>query len=309
MKPNKQNTAEEDAAYRLLVENLEDYAVFMMDFRGNIATWNKGAERQFGYKEKEVLGKNFSLIFTKEDQALNLPKKELIEARKNGRADDERQHVHKNGKKFWCSGVVVKFEDKNGKFVGLSKIVRDISEKKKAEETIKHQAMHDTLTGLANRRLMFENLAEAISASKKEKEVFALAFVDLDKFKNLNDTEGHDTGDLLLQEVAVKLAGSVRQEDTVARFGGDEFIILLRNIKNAKFAKTVVEKILASLQPVYIINNKKIQIKGSIGVVLCPDHGKDMARMLKHADVALYQAKASGGNCFQFYTEQKKKSK
>jgi len=252
-----------------------------------------------------VLGKNFSIIFTKEDQKLKLPQKELREAKKTGRADDERQHVHKDGKSFWCSGVVVKFEDTSGKFLGMSKIVRDISERKKAEDTIQHQAMHDALTGLANRRLMFEQLALAIVATEKDKEVFALAIVDLDKFKEVNDTEGHDTGDLLLQEVAVKLAGNVRQVDTVARFGGDEFILILRNIKNETQAKKIVTKVLQSLQPFYKINNKKLYIKASIGLALCPIDGKEASLLMKHADSALYQAKKSGGNCYQFYKKSK----
>ncbi len=301
MKSKKQIVPEQDVAYRLLVENLQDYAIFLMDAKGYITTWNKGAERQFGYKEKEIIGKNFSIIFTKEDQKLGLPNKELMQAKKTGRADDERQHVSKNGKVFWCSGMVVKFADKTGKFIGMSKIVRDISERKKAEETIHHQAMHDTLTGLANRRLMFEQLALAITAVKKNKEVIALAVVDLDKFKEVNATQGHGTGDLLLQEVAVKLAGNVRQEDTVARFGGDEFVIILRSIKNETQAKKVVGKILKSLQPSYNINNKKLYTKASIGVALCPQDGKDMTNLMKHADIALYEAKATGGNCYKFY--------
>lgn len=295
----------EDAAYRLLVQNLEDFAVFMMDSQGRITTWNKGAEIQFGYKKKEVLGKNFSLIFTKEDIRLGLPKKELREAKKSGRAEDERQHVNKKGDAFWCSGVVVKFEDSTGKFVGLSKVVRDISERKKNEETIQHQAMHDTLTGLANRRLMFEQLAVAVTSTKKTKETVALVFLDLDNFKGVNDVEGHDTADLLLQEVAVKLAGSVRAEDTVARFGGDEFIIILRNIKDQKQAIRVVKKILKTLQPTYKINNKKLTIKASIGVALCPKDGKDVAHLMRNADSALYEAKKAGGNCYKLYSSNK----
>lgn len=302
MKTNKLEDNEvKDVAYRLLVDNLEDYAVFMMDANGLITTWNKGAELQFGYTEKEVLGKNFSLIFTEEDKRLGLPKKELAKAKSVGRAEDERQHVGKNGKPFWCSGVVVKFEDDNGKFVGLSKMVRDISERKKNEDIIQHQAMHDTLTGLANRRLLFDQLGVAVASSKRNKEIIALAFIDLDKFKNVNDTEGHTTADLLLKEVAVKLAGNVRAEDTVARFGGDEFIIILRNLKNQSDAEKVIKKVLSSLQPTYEINNKHIDIKASIGIAICPMDGKDIAHLMKNADTALYAAKGAGGNCYRFY--------
>lgn len=312
MKPIKVNSklqspVHTDAAYRLLVENLEDYAVFMMDAQGKITTWNKGAERQFGYSEEEVIGKNFSIIFTKEDKKLGIPQKELKEAVSKGRADDERQHVHKDGKVFWCSGVVVKFEDSSGKFIGMSKIVRDISERKKAEETIHHQAMHDPLTGLANRKLMYDQLTIAVESTKKAKEIIALAIIDLDNFKSVNDTEGHNTGDLLLQEVATKLAGCVRQEDTVARFGGDEYIIILRNIKAQSQAQKVIKKILLTLQPPYTINNKKIPIKASIGIAMGPFDGKDVMTLMKHADIAMYQAKKLGGNTFNFYKKEVKK--
>lgn len=302
MKIDKPVNAVEDVAYRLLVEKLEDYAIFMMDADGLITTWNKGAEIQFGYEEKEVLGRNFSLIFTEEDKRLGLPKKEIDEAKKVGRADDERQHVGKDGKAFWCSGVVVKFEDEHGKFVGLTKMVRDISERKKNEGIIQHQAMHDSLTGLANRRLLFEELAIAVDSTKKNNEIVALAFIDLDKFKSINDTEGHDTGDLLLKEVAVKLAGSVRTEDVVARFGGDEFIVILRNIKDTHEAEEIIKGILHSLQPTYEINNKQLDIKVSIGIALCPTDGKDLAHLIKNADISLYEAKKAGGNCYKFYT-------
>ncbi|GAC1414301.1 MAG: hypothetical protein NVSMB66_7400 [Candidatus Doudnabacteria bacterium] len=303
MKAQKEIIPAKDIAYRLMIQNLEDFAVFMMDARGHITTWNKGAELQFGYKEKEVLGKDFSLIFTNEDKRLGLPKKELNEAKKNGRAEDERQHVNKKGQTFWCSGVVVKFEDSNGKFVGLSKVVRDISERKKNEETIKHQAMHDTLTGVANRRLMFEELAIALASSKKNKDIFALSFIDLDHFKTINDTEGHSTADLLLQKVAIKLAGSVGSENTVARFGGDEFVLILKNLKNRDQVNKIVKKVLKTLQPSYNINNKEIHIKASMGVAIYPEHGKDIGHLLKSADEALYDAKKAGGNCYKFYSK------
>lgn len=303
MKINKQVNGVEDIAYRLLVEKLQDYAILMMDADGLITTWNKGAEMQFGYIEEEVLGKNFSLIFTEEDKRLGLPLKELNEAKAVGRAEDERQHIGKDGKAFWCSGVVVKFEDEKGKFVGLSKMVRDISERKKNEEIIQHQAMHDTLTGLANRRLLFDELAIAIASTKENKEIIALAFIDLDKFKTINDTEGHDTADLLLKEVAVKLASSVRSEDMVARFGGDEFIIVLRNIQDRDDAEKIIKNILNTLQPAYEINNKHLDIKVSMGVTVCPTDGKDMAHLIKNADVALYEAKKAGGNCYRFYAK------
>ncbi len=302
-----QSQANTDTAYRILVENLEDYAVFMMDAKGKIKTWNKGAERQFGYSEKEAIGKNFSIIFTKEDKKLGIPQQELKEASSKGRADDERRHVNKKGKAFWCSGVVVKFEDSSGKFIGMSKIVRDISERKKSEETIQHQAMHDPLTGLANRKLMFDQLTIAVESTKKTNEIFALVMIDLDDFKKVNDTLGHDTGDTLLQEVASRLAGSVRQEDTVARFGGDEYVIILRNIKTQIKAKNAIKKILSALQPSYSINNKIIPIKASLGIAMCPVCGKDVVNLMKHADMAMYQTKKLGGNTFTFYKKEAKK--
>ncbi|HYE22493.1 MAG TPA: diguanylate cyclase [Verrucomicrobiae bacterium] len=293
----------QEASYRHLIENLKDYAVFMMDHEGNIATWNEGAERQFGYSEKEAIGKNFSIIFTKEDQKLGIPKQEIKTAKTQGKADDERKHVHKNGREFWSSGVVVPLKDDNGKLLGFTKIVRDVSERKKAEGIIRHLAMHDTLTGLPNRIHMYDLLTKALIEAKRHKELLALAFADLDRFKMVNDTEGHDMGDLLLQEVAVRISSSLRQGDTVARLGGDEFVIILRKQKSpAQIIKTV-EKILFALGPKFVISSKILNAKASIGVAIYPQDGKDMNSLMKRADQALYKAKASGGNCVKLYKE------
>jgi len=290
--------------YQLLVETLEDHAIFMMDTEGHIATWNKGAEIQLGYSEKEMRGKHFSKIFTKEDVLLDIPAQELKISKKKGRCRDDRKHVRKDGAELWVSGVVTAIRDKEGNLRGYSKILNDISAQIKAEDLIRHQAMHDTLTGLPNRKLMNDNFSETLRESKKNSEQFAVLFIDVDAFKKINDTKGHEMGDLLLEEIARRLASSVRQEDMVARFGGDEFIIILKKVN---VAEKIAQKVSLSMISPVEINGKEMRVTISIGIALYPQDGKTVRVLISAADKALYKAKESGGNCYKFYGKMREK--
>ncbi|MEP7162946.1 MAG: sensor domain-containing diguanylate cyclase [Candidatus Moraniibacteriota bacterium] len=284
--------------YQLLVETLEDHAIFMMDTDGHIATWNTGAEMQLGYTEKEMIGTHFSKIFTKEDIHLGIPAQELKIAKKKGRCRDDRKHVRKDGVELWVSGVVTAICDNGGHLRGYSKVLNDISARIEAEELIRHQAMHDTLTGLPNRKLMNDSFSETLKEAKKNSEQFAILFIDLDAFKKINDTKGHEMGDLLLAEIARRLAGSVRQEDMVARFGGDEFIIILKKVKAAE---KIAQKISLSMISPVEINGKEMRVSISIGIALYPQDGKTARVLISAADKALYKAKECGGNGYKFY--------
>jgi len=185
-------------------------------------------------------------------------------------------------------------------------IARDISERKSAEEAIRHLAFHDTLTGLPNRRLLTDRLQQAMGTSQRKGEHGALMFLDLDQFKLLNDTHGHDVGDLLLQEVARRLQQSIRAVDTVARLGGDEFVVLIQDL-SADFdearlhATTVGHKILASLNEPYVLNQVQHATTPSVGITLFKGESAAPSELLKQADTAMYQAKANGRNTLCFY--------
>lgn len=286
--------------YKMLIEDLEDHAIFIMDPEGMIRTWNRGAQMQLGYTAKQVLGKHFSLIFTKEDVSIGVPAGELEIAQQEGRCRDDRKHVRKDGVELWVNGVVTVIRDGSGDLLGYSKVLNDISARIAAEETIRHQAMHDMLTGLPNRKLMNDFLTTTLSEAQEKGDKFAILFIDMDGFKEINDTYGHEVGDMLLENVALRLAGTVRREDMVARFGGDEFIIILRG---AEKAEGLAEKIAMSLVAPVSLNGIDLRITASIGISLYPNDGENALSLIKAADKALYKIKEKGGNGHTFFDQ------
>lgn len=297
----KKNTIANEENFSFLVESLEDYGVLMLDKKGKIISWNKGAKKIFGYSQKEVIGKSVSLIFSKNDIKLKMPALEMKTAILHGRADDERQHKRKDGSLFWATGVMWAIKDKKGDIQGLSKLIRDISDRKAMEDKIRHQSLHDTLTGLPNRRSFEDRFTLAIKKAKENDEVLATVFLDLDNFKKVNDTLGHDTGDILLQDVASRLSHVLRKGDSICRLGGDEFIIIINNLKTKKNINPVLRKLQKALKPNFSISNKKISMAVSMGVAFYPLDGKTPKKLEKKADLALYKAKKSGKNKYSFF--------
>ncbi|MCW5601406.1 diguanylate cyclase [Nitrosomonas sp.] len=175
-------------------------------------------------------------------------------------------------------------------------------EREQAKQSIIQMATHDVLTGLPNRYLLQDRLRQVLAHNRRTQEQAAVLFVDLDHFKNINDSLGHAVGDLLLQEVAERLNGAIRTEDTVARHGGDEFIILLQNITSSQEAKLVAQKILNELIRSFYIHGKELHIGGSIGIALFPSDGNDVKTLLRSSDIAMYHAKKSGRNNYQFFS-------
>lgn len=178
----------------------------------------------------------------------------------------------------------------------------EIAARKKVEEKILHMASHDNLTGLPNRALFKDRLDTARNMAVRNKERLAILFIDLDGFKAVNDTLGHKAGDLLLQEVARRLQASVRQSDTVARVGGDEFIVLLNGIDRAGDAELVAKKILAGLGQPISLAGQAAKVGASIGISVFPDHGDDTEKLISYADGAMYEIKKSGKNAYAFHT-------
>jgi diguanylate cyclase (GGDEF)-like protein len=191
----------------------------------------------------------------------------------------------------------------------LFSIINDITERKHAEEEIKSLAFYDPLTHLPNRRLLMDRLKQALASSARSGREGALLFIDLDNFKSLNDTLGHDIGDLLLQQVAQRLESCVREGDTVARLGGDEFVVMLEDLSEhdleaAAQAETVGEKILATLNQPYRLAKHEHHSTPSIGVTIFSDHKQNQDELLKQADIAMYQAKKAGRNALRFFDPQ-----
>jgi len=198
------------------------------------------------------------------------------------------------GERRWVELFVSPVEDQQGANTHYIGILHDITERKRAEQHLQHQATHDPLTGLANRYHLHQKLSQA--TADKSPEGLGVLFLDLDRFKLINDSLGHNTGDELLRQVARRLKNCLRGNDTIARFGGDEFVMLLKNLGNRAEALAVAGKILQALEPHFDIAGQSLYISTSIGISLCPEHGRDSQTLLKHADAAMYQAKAAGRN-------------
>jgi len=177
-------------------------------------------------------------------------------------------------------------------------------ERRANEERLRHQAYHDSLTGLPNRTSLIERVGEAIKRGRRNGETFAVLFLDLDSFKDINDSLGHSVGDLMLQAVAERLQPVLREQDTVARLGGDEFVVTLLLLKRTEHAAVVAEKLLVAVSGTpYSIEGRELSITASIGISVFPDDGKDVNELIKNADAALYHAKKMGRNNFQFYAQ------
>ena len=175
--------------------------------------------------------------------------------------------------------------------------VADIDARKLQEDEIRHQAHHDMLTGLPNRLLFNDRLRQALLAAQREGNKLAVLFFDLDKFKPVNDTHGHAVGDMLLQQVATRVRGALRASDTLARIGGDEFVVLLPRIGAAPDARRVAEEILAELNRPFVSEGRTLEISGSIGVAVYPDSGASADELMRSADGAMYDAKLQGRAC------------
>ncbi len=171
---------------------------------------------------------------------------------------------------------------------------------KRTNEQVTELAHHDSLTGLPNRILFYDRLNQAIFRASREKEVFAILYLDLDGFKEVNDRFGHDVGDALLCEAARRIRASVRASDTVARMGGDEFTVILCNVKTVANKDRVAEKIIEAISNPFLLNGKECSVSVSIGIALYPEHGQTAEQLVKIADAAMYLAKHGGRNCYRF---------
>ncbi|MCC7218973.1 MAG: diguanylate cyclase, partial [Burkholderiales bacterium] len=194
--------------------------------------------------------------------------------------------------------------DRDGRFAGYRGIARDITQSRRAEERIRRLAHFDELTGLPNRTMFMHTLARALSLAQRRGKQFALFFIDLDRFKNINDSLGHEAGDRLLQDVARRLRQHLRESDTVARLGGDEFVVLVEDSADPRELNAIAQNILNAVGRPYLLAGREYHVTGSIGISAFPDDGLDPATLLKNADIAMYLAKDSGKNNFQFYSAQ-----
>ncbi|MFK5985379.1 MAG: EAL domain-containing protein [Pseudomonadota bacterium] len=276
--------------------------ILVTDAQNKIRLVNPSFEKITGYTAKEVLGKSPAVLNSgnnNKEYYLSMWKALY----KKGQWQGEIWNKRKNGEIYpqWLSIAVVK--DEQNKVSKHVAVFSDISERKKAEEKIHWQANFDQLTELPNRGLFLDRLRQFIHVYQRDKKSFALLFMDLNRFKVVNDTLGHHAGDQLLQMVAKRLSENLSESDTIARFGGDEFTVLLPRINSVQDAGHVAQRIISVLTKPFNINGSDVFIGTSIGITLFPDDADDEISLIRNADMAMYHAKKSGKNSFHFFTE------
>ncbi|MFZ2853455.1 MAG: EAL domain-containing protein, partial [Rhodocyclaceae bacterium] len=279
--------------------------MFVTDAKGVILRVNLGFSEITGYTAEEAVGKTPNLLRSgRHDASFYAAMRQSVE--QTGAWQGEIWNRRKNGEIFpeWLTITAVK--DGEGKVTHHVSTLTDITQRKATENEIKHLAFYDPLTRLPNRRLLLDRLQHALSSSARNERAGALLFIDLDNFKTLNDTLGHDKGDLLLQGVAERLLASVRDGDTVARLGGDEFVVMLEGLsaeeeEAAAQTETIGEKILAALNQTYDLAGHEYHSSPSIGITLFSGHESSIEELLKRADLAMYQSKAAGRNTMHFF--------
>lgn len=303
---------EKEAFLRLVLDNIPQF-IFWKD-RNSIY---EGCNRNFALAAglstpEEIVGKtDYDLPWTKEESDwFRQNDAQVIET------DTPQYHIIEpllqvDGQKAWLDTNKIPLHDAEGNVVGVLGSYENITERQLAQEKIRYQAMHDLLTGLPNRTQFSDRLSRSLALARHRQNLLAVMFLDLDRFKTINDTLGHAVGDRLLQEVADRLTSCLREEDTVARWGGDEFTLLVPQISCAEDAAQIAQRILAALKPpMYLEEHSQtcrttsLHISTSIGIALYPHNGSDAETLLRNADAALYRAKQQGRNNYQFYTQE-----
>ena len=287
--------------YRTILEEIEE-GYYEVDIAGNITFVNKAACRQFGRSEKELIGLNYRAYVPKED--VKSMYKAWNKVYRTGEALRSYPFatIMKDGTQIFLDNSISPLRNKGGKIVGFRSVSRDVTERKQFEQKLADMATHDSLTGLPNRTLLNDRLAMGLALSRRSGNRLAVMMLDLDKFKVINDTMGHDVGDQLLKSVAERLEGVTRKSDTIARMGGDEFVLVLPQVSQPANAANLAQRILTIFREPFIFDGHQLNVTTSVGIAVYPDDGKDAEILLKNADTAMYWAKEQGRDGYRFYS-------
>ncbi len=286
---------ESEARYRTIITDIAD-GYYEVDLAGRFTFFNDRVWQILGYTREETMGLSY-LQYTPEAAA-----KKVFEVFNQVYRTGEPYHglewevMRKDGTLGFDEASVSLIRDADGNPAGFRGIVRETTERRKMEEIILSLAYQDSLTGLPNRRAFLERFAWEIARSGRHGRQFMIAMMDLDRFKEVNDTLGHPTGDRLLQAVAERLRGLLRKEDTVARLGGDEFALLIPDISDRTAGERIGDKLVAAFQSAFTVDPHFLKITTSIGMAIYPDDGTDEEALIRNADVALYRVKEKGRN-------------
>lgn len=283
----------------LVLESMAE-GVNVSDENGIIFFTNPAFENMFGYERGELIGKHISILNAYSPEENTRIFGEIVEKlQTQGAWFGEFSNCRKDGVLFTTSARISTLEIGGNKYWVC--VQEDITERKRAEAMIQYQAFHDLLTGLPNRMLFNDRLRQSLSEASCSQSMLAVMFLDMDRFKTINDTLGHAVGDRLLQSFAERVTDCLRKGDTIARWGGDEFTVLLPNIRKAEDAAKIAQRTLDALKQPFYLEGHQLHISSSIGIALYPQDGEDVQMLLKNADAALYRAKEHGRNNYQFY--------
>ena len=292
--------------YRFIADNTGD-VIWAMDRKLRYTFISPSVKRQRGYTPDEAMALNIIQVITPPyiDAVA-----EKIEAESSadyqGQAavshsyTQEVEMYRKDGSTFWTESSITILRDKDGRFDGLLGVTRDVSERRQFQQALEQIATHDFLTGLPNRVLLIDRFSQAVALAQRNKHRLAMMSLDLDNFKPINDGYGHDVGDRVLVAVGKRLASILRASDTVARIGGDEFILMTLETNHENDTMSIANKILDAFKEPFKDDGHLFQLSPSIGIAICPEDGQDLDILIKKADETMYHAKKSGGNCYIF---------
>jgi diguanylate cyclase (GGDEF)-like protein/PAS domain S-box-containing protein len=305
-----ERTAVEDALYAereraVVTLNSIGDAVLCTDISGNITYLNLVAETMTGWRRQEATGKRLAEVFRIIDgptrKTARDPMEMAMEQNRTVGLTVNCVLIRRDGFESAIEDSAAPIHDRGGRVIGAVIVFHDVSAARAMSLQMTHSAQHDLVTNLPNRLLLNDRITQAISLARRQNRSIAVIFLDLDRFKYINDSLGHAIGDQLLQSVSKRLLAGVRGSDTVSRQGGDEFVILLSEITYPEDAGTSAKKILRSLSAPHSIGGQDLHIGGSIGISIYPEDGEDAETLIKNADTAMYHAKENGRNNFQFF--------
>lgn len=287
--------------YRTIISSLDD-AYFETDLSGNLRFFNNALVRMLGYSRRELDGLNNRAYMDSVNAEKVFAAFNLVFETTEPQRGVQWEVTRKDGERIYVEASISLTRDDAGEPTGFRGIAHDITNRRRADERIHYLAHYDSLTGLPNRTLFEDRMAQVLKQRREGGQSAALLFLDLDRFKTINDSLGHHAGDELLKLVARRIADCVRDGDTVCRPGGDEFLVLLGQLRNAATAGKVAGKILRAVSAPYTVENWEFSVTPSIGIAVVPDDGTDIETLTRNADTAMYHAKESGRNNFQFFS-------
>ena len=287
--------------YRNVLENMQD-SYIELDLAGNFTFINEATCRNLGYTMEELIGQNFSIIAPGEDEV-----KTIFEAYNEVYKTGEPHTgfafkvMRKDGATGYAETSISVIKNEQGRTIGFRSVGRDVTERKQLQLKLEEMATHDYLTGLPNRVLLLDRFNIAAALARRNKVRLAVMSLDLDKFKSINDALGHEAGDQVLKAIGTRLTGIIRASDTVARIGGDEFILVMLETNHMEDATVIAQKILDSFTEPLLIDGHQLHLSTSIGIAIYPEDAEDMETLTRKSDAALYYSKGHGRNQFKFY--------